>query len=347
MRLVWLVWLLGCSSETTQPATVAPPVITAVTYNMYFGIPTEIVPQNTSAASLAGSINAVINGIGLTDFRCRIDGAAQILANEMVDVIGTQEAILIAYARNLDERDDDVVLVDFPNELADALERHSGLRYQVFIHENTVIQAGLPVLGGVRLIERSAILVHPRLPAHEGEGFTFPTLEPASDFVPTGTGEIVRGALHVQIPFADGETIDVYNTHLQSSGTGSSASEPVRFAQAQELLDFIDRTRRPGSTIVLTGDMNDEPATRTYDVLAADLTDTFANLNSSPGHTAYLDQALTDPNDEASIRIDYVFSNTPQVNESRVILDHMVPACNLWPSDHFGVLSRFNKLASQ
>jgi endonuclease/exonuclease/phosphatase family metal-dependent hydrolase len=347
MRLVWLCWLLGCSSEMTQPAAAAPAVITAVTYNMYFGIPTEIVPQNTSAASLAGSVNAVIDGISLTNFRCRIDGAAQVLEAEMVDVIGTQEAILIAYARDLDDREDDVVVVDFPNELADALERHSGRRYQVFIHENTVIQAGLPILGGIRMIERSAILVDPRLPAREGEGFTFPTLEPASDFVPTGTGEIVRGALHVQIPFADGETIDVYNTHLQSSGTGSTASEQVRFAQAQELVDFIDRTRRPGSTIVLTGDMNDEPATRTYDVLAANLTDTFVSVNSEPGLTAYLDQALTDPNDVASIRIDYVFSNTPQVNESRVILDHMVPACNLWPSDHFGVLSRVSKVASQ
>jgi hypothetical protein len=314
---------------------------------MYFGIATEIVPQDTSARSLAGSINAVINGVSLTNYRCRIDGAAAAIVAEGPDVIGTQEAILIAYARDLAERSDDDVVVDFAGELVQAIERHGGGRYQAFVRENTVLQAGLPVVGGLRMIERSAILARPGLPARLGESLTFETLEPASDFVPTGTGEIVRGALHVAIPFADGEAIDVYNTHLQSSGTGSSASEPVRFAQAQELVSFIDRTRQPGSTIVLLGDMNDEPGTRTYGVLSSQLVDTYAVAGAAPGLTAYQDQSLTNPVPTATIRIDYVFSDTPRTLDSHLVFDQMLPACDLWPSDHFGVSSRFSKVANR
>jgi endonuclease/exonuclease/phosphatase family metal-dependent hydrolase len=346
VSVLWLVVAAGCS-EATSPPGAAPPTIAAITYNMYLGLATEIVPETASASSLAGTLNAVIDAASLTDYACRIDGAASIIATEMPDVIGTQEAILIAYARDLDDRSRDHVVLDFIDELVRAIERHSGLRYQAFYRENTVIQAALPVVGGIRLIDRNAILVRPELPARQADSLTFQTLEPASDFVPTGTGEIVRGAHHVVIPFANGETIDVYNTHLQSSNTGSASSEGVRFGQVQELMSFIQSTRQPGSTIVLTGDMNDVPGTRTYDVLSSQLVDTYAAAGVPPGLTAYQDPVLTNPMDTSTMRIDYIFSDTPQVLDSHIIFNEMVPACTLWPSDHFGVSSRFSKVASQ
>jgi endonuclease/exonuclease/phosphatase family metal-dependent hydrolase len=347
MRLYFLVCLLGCGSDSPAKLAAAPETITAITYNMYFGIPTEIVPQNTSAASLAGSLNAVIAGVSLTDYRCRIDGAAKVIAGEMPDVIGTQETILIAYAHHLNDRGEDDVVVDFATELVSAIQRHTGQHYQAFVRENTVIQAALPVVGGLRMIERSAILVSPRLPVTANESLTYSMLQSASDVVPGGTGEVIRGAQHVQISFSSGEAIDVYNTHLQSSGTGSSASEPVRFAQAQELVNFINTTRKPGSTVIALGDMNDTPGSRTYDVLTSGLVDTYGVAGRPPGFTAYQDQSLTNPTNTASMRIDYVLADTPMMIESHLVFTQMVSPCNLWPSDHFGVSSRFNKAASQ
>jgi endonuclease/exonuclease/phosphatase family metal-dependent hydrolase len=196
------------------------------------------------------------------------------------------------------------------------------------------------------MVDRVGILVHPRLPAHLAGSLTYAALEPASDIVPTGTGEIVRGALHVQVPFASG-ALDLYNTHLQSSKSMVGSTADVRLAQAQELSAWIDATASPGGVVVLTGDMNDVPGSPTYQALTSGLVDTYDRRGTPPGFTAYQDQSLTNPTNLASLRIDYVLVGpSSDVEESRVIFDMQVAPCFLWPSDHFGVVSRFRTSAS-
>jgi endonuclease/exonuclease/phosphatase family metal-dependent hydrolase len=353
MRLSACVFLLVCGCGDSPKVTTAPPTITAINYNMYFGIAENLIPENTTTGALSATANALINAVALTDYTCRIDGAARLIAAEHPDVIGLQEAISIAYARDLDDRGEDDVIVDFVESMVDALERENGVRYRAFIRENTVIQSSLPLFGGIRLIDRTAILVHPKFSTAKLAGdLTFHTLEPASDFAMTATGEVVRGALHVQVPFTSGAldavqvpftpgALDLYSTHLQSG-----ADQDVRVAQAQELAAFIRDTSRPDSTIILTGDLNDIPGSPTYQAIAAELVDTYAVAGVLPGYTAYQTQTLTDPTDRATQRIDYVFVRAEGVDHSRVIVNQVVGPCNLWPSDHFGVSSQIRTVAT-
>ena len=195
-------------------------------------------------------------------------------------------------------------------------------------------------MGGIRIADRGAILVHPRFAAKLIESRTFQTLEPASDFVPGANGFVIRGALHVQAPFPSG-TIDFFSTHLQS---GDAVT--VRQAQAEELAGWIQSSSAPGSTIVLMGDLNDIPDSPTYQSLSANLTDTYGAVGAPPGFTAYQTQSLDNSTDEATQRIDYIFVRAGQIEESRVILNEQVQPCGLWLSDHFGVVSRFQTAPS-
>jgi len=350
MRSLVCSCLLACGcggGSDPPPAVVAEPAtITALTYNMFYGIATDIVPQSTSAANLSGSISAVVGGVTLTDFACRLEGAAQLIAAEQPDVIALQEAVLVAYAHELDDRSRDRVIVDFLDTLVRAIERQSGVRYQALARDNAVVEGALPSVGGARLIDRGAILVHPRLgPAALAGSLTYATLEPASELVTNGVGSVVRGALHVQVAFSDG-ALDVYSTHLQSSGTSSPSAPGVRLAQAQELADWIDQTRAPGGLVLVLGDLNDVPGSPMYTTFVPPLTDTYGSAGELPGLTAYQDQSLSAPTDTASVRIDYVLSSSPSVVESHRAFTSMVGPCNLWVSDHFGVQSTVRTAAS-
>jgi endonuclease/exonuclease/phosphatase family metal-dependent hydrolase len=334
-----VLFACACSASGVQPLTAPPDQLTALTYNMYYGLASDLLPEDLSAGSLSATTRAIINATSLTDFRCRIDAAASQIVDEQPDVIGLQEVLLIVYAKDLDDRGDDTVLVDFLDELLVAIQREGGPRYQAFQRENALIQDSLPLFGGIRIADRSAILVSPRLPAKQVGSITFQTLQPAIPLGGTG-GVVVRGALHVQVPFSTG-TLDLFNTHLQSGGDPG-----VRQAQATELAGYIQANSTPGGTIVLTGDLNDVPTSPTAMTFQAFLVDTYGVAGTPSGFTAYQTQTLRNPTDTSTVRIDYVFANTPAVSSSRIILNAQVGPCGLWPSDHFGVVSRFRTASS-
>jgi endonuclease/exonuclease/phosphatase family metal-dependent hydrolase len=329
--VVALVALCSCGSSRIGSS---PPELKAITYNMFYGLASDLLPENLSVGALSATAVAIINATTLLDFRCRIQGAAKQIVAEAPDVIGLQEALLITFARDLDDRDDDSILVDFIDELVDAIEDAGGPTYQVFQRENALIQDSLPLFGGIRIADRGAILVSPNFKVGQVDRLTYQTLAPAASFVPGTNGVVIRGAIHVQIPFVSG-TIDLFNTHLQSGGDPA-----IREAQAAELNQWI-LDRSDGGTIVLMGDLNDIPGSPTVDTLSANLVDTYGRVGTPPGFTAYQPQTLNVPTNEADQRIDFILVRTPAVHESRVIFDAMVGPCNLWPSDHFGVVSRF------
>jgi endonuclease/exonuclease/phosphatase family metal-dependent hydrolase len=342
MRLIIGVVLLvaACGGSNEVKHLTAPPgELTAITYNMYYGLAADLVPEDVSTGSLTTSATAVINATSLTDYQCRIDVTASQIVAEDPDVIGLQEALLIAFARELDDPSNDRRLVDFIDQLTDAIVRAGGPRYQVFQRRNAVLQDSLPLFGGIRIADRGAILVHPRLAAKEVGSLTYEVLEPASELGGNG-GVVVRGALHVQVPFSSG-TLDFYTTHLQSGGDPA-----VRDAQATELDAWIAANSAPDGTIVLMGDLNDVDTSPAVMTLTTNLVDTYATVGTPPGFTAYQTQTLNDPVDQANQRIDYILVRASDVEDSRVIFNAQAGPCNLWPSDHFGVVSRFKTAAS-
>ena len=342
MRVLAVLFLCACSGGDQSQLSKAPASLTALTYNMYYGLAADLLPEDLRIGSLSASAVAILNATTLTDFRCRIQAAARQIVMEQPDVIGLQEALLVAYARDFDDPDDDTVLIDFINELEEAIVAAGGPRYQAFARNNAVIQDTLPLVGGIRIADRGAILVNPKFPAAQISSFTYHTLQPGSSSVPGTNGVVVRGAIHVRSQFQSG-TLDFYTTHLQSGGDPA-----VRLAQAQELADNVQANTDASSTVVVLGDMNDIPGSAAYDVLTANLTDTYGLVGIMPGFTAYQTQTLSDPIDQATLRIDYVLTRgSSAVDDSRVILNQMVPPCGLWISDHFGVVSRFKTNASQ
>jgi hypothetical protein len=340
---VAIVFVCGCGNQP-QILQSPPAELKAITFNMYYGLATDLLPEDLSIGSLSNTARSIINATSLTDFSCRVRGAAQQIVTEAPDVIGIQEGLLIAYIRDLHDRGDDVSIVDFLDELVDDIVDEGGPRYHVFQRDNAVIQDVL-AFGGVRIADRGAILVHPRFDAKLVGSLTFSNLVAISELVPGTGGFEVRGALHVQVPFPSG-TIDFFNTHLQSSGAGHTGAMAVREAQSQELLNWIQANRAPGGTVVLTGDLNDVPQSQTLNTLTSELVDTYAVAGTPPGFTAYQPQTLTNPTDESTMRIDFILVSAGAVQESRVIFNAHVAPCNLWPSDHFGVVSRFKTVAT-
>jgi endonuclease/exonuclease/phosphatase family metal-dependent hydrolase len=302
---------------------------------MFYGLTTEMVPESLSKGALSATARAIIDATTLVDFRCRIQGAASQIAVEQPDMIGLQEALFISYVRELDDTDEDV-LIDFIDELQQAIVKAGGPHYVVFARRNAIIQDTLPVVGGIRMGDRSAILVNSRYSSKLITSRTFQTLAPVSDLVPGAHGVVVRGALHVRVSFSDG-AVDLFNTHLQRGG-----NVDVRAKQASELADLIQSSSAPGSTIILTGDLNDIPDSAAWTSLSAELTDTYAVVGVPPGFTAFQPPTLDNPTDQSNMRIDFVFASASTVEESRVIFNAHVGPCNLWPSDHFGVVSRIS-----
>src|SRR5262245_48658677 len=107
MRLPLWIAVLACGcgggNVTVQPLTVTPAGLTVITYNMYYGLATDLLPEDLSTGSLSATTKAIINATSLTDFSCRIQGAANQIVAEQPDVIGLQEALLIAYAPDPDD----------------------------------------------------------------------------------------------------------------------------------------------------------------------------------------------------------------------------------------------------
>jgi endonuclease/exonuclease/phosphatase family metal-dependent hydrolase len=225
--------------------------------------------------------------------------------------------------------------------MVDDIAAAGGPRYRVFQRENALIQDTLP-FGGLRIADRGAILLHPRFNATQATSLTFTTLQKASVSLPGSGGVVVRGALHVEVALQGG-TLDLFNTHLQS---GADATD-VRQAQSAELASWIHGASAPGATVVLTSDLNDVPGSPPYQTLTAGLTDTYAVAGVAPGFTAYQPPALTNTTDQATMRVDFVMVRAGSVEDSRLIFNAHVAPCNLWPSDHFGVVSRFKTVASQ
>jgi endonuclease/exonuclease/phosphatase family metal-dependent hydrolase len=341
LHVFFVLVIVACGgNHEIKPLSAPPDQITAITYNMYYGLAADLVPENLSKASLSATAVAIVNATTLTDFRCRIDAAAKRMVAENPDVIGLQEALLISYARELDDPSEDEALVDFIEELTEAIERAGGPHYHAFQRNNAFIEDTLPLFGGIRIGDRGAVLVHPRLAAKEVGSLTFSVLKPGSTLLPGTGGVVVRGALHVQVPFASG-TLDFFNAHLQSGDDSA-----VREAQADELASWIRDNSAPNGTIILTADLNDVPTSPTVARLTANLVDTYAVAGVAPGFTAYQPQTLDNPTDQSYQRIDFILVRAGTVERSEVIFNEKAAPCNLWPSDHFGVVSGVRTAAS-
>lgn len=117
----------------------------------------------------------------------------------------------------------------------------------------------------------------------------------------TSFGKEQRGVLKSTID-VNGQTINVYNTHL---GLDSES----RQAQVTELINMMSEDPRPS---VLLGDFNAQPDSQEIQSLLeqTDLTDTFAQFQD----------AYSIPSDRPNRRIDYIFTSTSIVDKDQTVI---------------------------
>lgn len=149
-----------------------------------------------------------------------------------------------------------------------------------------------------------------------GEGILsrYSFLSSRNHSLPSGEGKEPRSALEVHVVLKSGDTIAFIGTHFDHTGDVDRINQA---AKVREIMAAIDLP------VLLAGDLNARPESRTMEILFSDLKPSSKDL------------APTIPTDGPSAKIDYILYGPPdrwRVLESKVI-------CDTVASDHCALLS--------
>jgi len=150
-----------------------------------------------------------------------------------------------------------------------------------------------------------------------------------------------------------GQAVTFASTHLESD-LGPGSHDLVAQLRAAQAMELAAATADAG-TVVLVGDMNDEPGSLMYQVYAgAGLVDTWAALHPrQPGLTdTCFSPDLSDSAPHCQQRHDFVFERGLDQPRAGLLGDDFLvglsriervrgPAGLIWPSDHAGVVGDY------
>lgn len=283
-----------------------------------------------------------------TDFATRAAALALEIEAGNPHLVGLQEVSLVRglFATGIQDQDFMAILL---TALSDR-----GLRYRLAV-QNRTTEITLPAdptvfpgLLGVELIDSDAILVRDDVTVSEAHEHDFIARLP----IP-GTGlDIVRGYTSVNATIGP-RTIRFVNTHVESAPIPQLL--PVQLGQIQELLMTLAAEPLP---VILVGDFN-TPAhlgaasAPGYAMLLdngfVDLWTRQARGRAEEGGTCCHDPDLSNPDSNLDQRIDLIFvrSHAPDAIAGKAFVEVMGDEPEdwnrfmLWPSDHAGMLARF------
>jgi len=261
----------------------------------------EIQAQATPADTLK-VITFNLYGKPLSQWDTRLGMILNELEINQPDIIGVQE-VVEPFASNT------------ARELADSLRLRTGLPYK-YIYINTHFSWDT---------------------YNEGIGIITPHLIIEQDVGDLPEGVFQRKVIYARVLTPTG-IINLFNTHLSYGN-----QQPIRDDQVAAIKAFIAEksSDKIAALNLLCGDFNSGPEAYSIQMLT-DPASGSASLDSwvvqNPGNPGY-----TMPSDLPSDRIDYIFlrdGDYGQILASRQILNTPNKE-NLYPSDHFGVLSQF------
>ncbi|MBI3314263.1 MAG: endonuclease/exonuclease/phosphatase family protein [Candidatus Omnitrophica bacterium] len=187
--------------------------------------------------------------------------------------------------------------------------------------------------------ERSGLMILSKFPVLQSACLTMKTQSPTEDYK--------RYVLFAEIDLGNKKTFAFFDTHL----SWQLDEGPTRENQVGELLQFIEEKAGNKDRAVM-GDFNAAPHTPEIRKMAEQgkFTDTFAALNPrDPGLTwsndnPYARQCAHPLPDR---RIDYIFVRReegvlPEPQVSKIVMNWPNDS-GVWPSDHFGVVTTFEK----
>ncbi len=316
------------------------PDITVMTRNLYVGADVDAVigalvtpdPVDDQVALLAA-----ISTLQETDFISRAAAIAGEIARTRPHVVGLQEVSTVDIS--LPPLGVEVHLDFLPTLLAE-LSAH-GLQYEVAARVRNIEATPFP---GVNLIDEDAILV---------DGRRVQVQQTTAHRFAANLGQVAAGVLLARGWVTATVTIGrrdytIASTHLESGD--APGLDQLRAAQAAELAQALAGT----APAVLLGDLNDVPGSPMYQVLiGAGLTDAWeAFRQRSRGYTCCHLPDLSNRVQHFNKRIDYVFARDGKPGNH--LAGHITrlgddpadrfagPIDRLWPSDHAGLVARFD-----
>ena len=287
-----------------------------------------------------------------TDFSERAQALADEVALGKPHLIGLQEVSLFRIQSPGDAAfggtvPAETVFLDFLDVLMTALQQR-GLNYQIagmienFDVEVPMVTSPTPTFDDVRLTDYDVILARNDVEVSNVYAQNFQTALP----IPGFGMDLHRGFVAVDAG-VDRKTYRFINTHLESE------TEMVRYAQAEELVDYLDTETKP---IILVGDLNSPaPEGTVYQYLLSEGYEDAWIHNRIPfnknGYTAIHDPDLRNTTVKLDHRIDLILVKSHKKPGIKQIigpvwafvvgdeLEDRTPS-GLWPSDHAGVIAR-------
>jgi len=275
----------------------------------------------------------------LADFQAnepllRIDLASKELAGLAPDFIALQEVTLFTVSP--------LFSVDYLTELIKKIKDNGGPDYERISIDNLTlsdtVDLGLLIPATVIYKDREAILYKKEFKI-KGEVLMKKLSSHRDGFIYNGQEYVFfRSLLGGRFRYGSDQIISIFSTHLDQVYL-----EDVQKNQMHEIIDTLSLYMND-ENLVLMGDFNSEEGDETYSLLsAAGLIDTFRFANpNDEGLTccSLADLSNTDPMPYQ--RIDLIFNKSTKWTpvESTVILN---TRDSIWPSDHFGVMTTFEK----
>jgi endonuclease/exonuclease/phosphatase family protein len=319
--------------------------ITVMSQNLYVGADVDLVIRALATPDPDDDFPALlfaIETLGKTAFPARAEAIADAIARGRPHAVGLQEVSEI----NIDLRPLGVpvfVSQDFLALVQDALNRR-GLHYAVAGTSNNI---NVSLVGGlVSLVDHDALLIDTdRVTVNAASGQSF-----SVNLGPVAPGiSLIRGWVWAQTTI-DGTAYTFATAHTEANLAGAPAGllESIRAAQVGEMVATLASSER----VILVGDLNDQPGSPMYNVLAqSGYADTWRALR--PGVQGLTCCHVADLSDQVANfdqRIDYVFTRGVARDDGKLFgqIDRFgdVPgdrvagsAYPVWPSDHAGLIA--------
>ena len=327
--------------------------IRVMTRNVYVGTDLDSIYRVQDPNLIPEAVTWAVQMMLSTNFSERAQAIAKEVALGQPHLIGLQEISLFRIQSPGDAVfggtvPAEEIWFDYLDILLNALQE-KGLDYRVAgIIENFDVE--VPMVAGinplsfddVRLTDYDVVLARNDVDVENVVTQNYQAYLP----VPQFGVNIMRGYVAMDATVG-GKTYRFVSTHLESEG------EPIRYAQAEELVATLQNETKP---VILVGDLNTRaPGEPTYQyLLSQDFVDTWTR-NLVPfnrdGYTAIHDPDLRNTTVKLDHRIDLVLVRTNKWRFNRQVIGPVLAfvvgdelrdrtPSGLWPSDHAGVIAR-------
>jgi hypothetical protein len=326
--------VVAASTLTPVAASAKPATLRVMTYNLYQGSELTHSINAGSISALPAAVAADWADVQASNIPARMAVAAAEIKAAHPDLVGLEEAGLwrTQSPSNLAVKATNVAY-DFVDILVKAL-RADGVSYRAAaIVNNFDLQAPGSFPSGsmdIRFTDRVAVLVRAGVKVARVQAKNY---KAASSITAAGINFTIQDGFDAVDVKLGGRRLRFVATHLDA------LSEPVRTAQAKELVNGPTKGRTP---LVLVGDFNSVTTTPAYKTLVhAGLRDTWLQAEAgNPGFTCCRNPAdLTSDTPALSQRLDYVFARGLRPQSLAVIGTgpaDRTPA-GMRPSDHAGL----------